>query len=78
MTIRVPDELAQFVDQSVADGRATSRADAIAQALAREHRRRTAERDVQLLIADRASNPDHPHDLDALADHAGSTPLDIE
>ena len=74
MTVRIPDELAGFVDQQVADGRATSRADAIAQALAREQRRRTAERDAELLRADRHRSDD----LDRLAEHAAGTPLDID
>jgi Arc/MetJ-type ribon-helix-helix transcriptional regulator len=39
LTVRIPDELAGFVDQDVAEGRAVSRADAIAKALAREQRR---------------------------------------
>lgn len=74
LTVRIPDELAGFVDQDVAEGRAVSRADAIAKALAREQRRRTAERDVALLIAHRSEL----NDLDGLAEHAASTPLDID
>ncbi len=66
-TIRV------FVDQDVAEGRAASRADAIAKALAREQRRRAAERDVELLLAHRGE-----HDLDELAAHAANTPLEID
>jgi Arc/MetJ-type ribon-helix-helix transcriptional regulator len=77
-TIRVPDELADFVDQSVRDGRATSRADAIAQALSREHRRRVAERDLELLIAYRAAHADDSDDLGALAEMAADTTLDID
>jgi Arc/MetJ-type ribon-helix-helix transcriptional regulator len=74
LTIRIPDELASFVDRDVADGRATSRADAIAKVLAREQRRRAAEHDVELLIAHRAES----HDLDGLAEHAAGTPLDVD
>lgn len=74
LTVRIPDELAGFVDQDVAEGRAVSRADAIAKALAREQRRRAAERDVELLLAHRGE----PHDLDGLAEHAGTTPLEID
>jgi Arc/MetJ-type ribon-helix-helix transcriptional regulator len=74
LTVRIPDELAGFVDQDVAEGRAASRADAIAKALAREKRRRTAEHDVELLIAHRGEL----NDLDRLAEHAGTTPLELD
>lgn len=74
LTVRIPDELASFVDQDVADGHATSRADAIAKALAREQRRRAAERDVELLIAHKGE----PNDLDGLAEHATKTPLELD
>jgi Arc/MetJ-type ribon-helix-helix transcriptional regulator len=74
LTVRIPDELAGFVDQDVADGRAASRADAIAKALAREKRRRTAERDAELLIAHRGE----VDELGGLAEHAASTPLEID
>jgi len=74
LTVRIPDELAGFVDQDVADGRAASRADAIAKALAREQRRRAAERDVELLIAHHGE----PSDLDGLAEHAANTPLELD
>jgi Arc/MetJ-type ribon-helix-helix transcriptional regulator len=74
LTVRIPDELAGFVDQDVADGRAASRADAIAKALARERRRRAAEHDVALLIAHRGKLDD----LDELAEHAANTPLEID
>jgi Arc/MetJ-type ribon-helix-helix transcriptional regulator len=74
LTVRIPDQLAVFVDQDVAEGRAASRADAIAKALAREQRRRVAERDAELLIAHRVEH----NDLDTLAEHAASTPLEID
>jgi Arc/MetJ-type ribon-helix-helix transcriptional regulator len=74
LTVRIPDDLAGFVDQDVADGRATSRADAIAKALAREKRRRAAERDAELLVAQRTKR----NDLDGLAEHAATTPLEID
>jgi Arc/MetJ-type ribon-helix-helix transcriptional regulator len=74
LTVRIPDELAGFVDQDVAEGRAVSRADAIAKALAREQRRRAAERDVELLLAHRGKLDD----LEGLAEHAASTPLELD
>jgi Arc/MetJ-type ribon-helix-helix transcriptional regulator len=74
LTVRIPDELAGFVDQDVADGRAVSRADAIAKALAREQRRRVAERDVALLIAHKRGR----NDLDGLAEYSADTPLELD
>lgn len=45
MTVRIPDDLAEFVDQAVAEG-AKSRADVITRALRREMRRKLAEKDA--------------------------------
>ena len=73
MTVRIPDELAGFVDALVAEGRADSRADAISKALARERRRQIAERDAELLSA-----RDGTGDLSSVATHAADTPLDID
>jgi Arc/MetJ-type ribon-helix-helix transcriptional regulator len=56
MTVRIPDELAEFVDQEVANG-AKSRADVIAHALRRELRRRQAQRDAEI-YASMAADPD--------------------
>lgn len=45
MTVRIPDELAQFIDQQVSEG-ARSRADVIARALKAEQRRLRAQHDA--------------------------------
>ena len=50
MTVRIPDELAEFVDSEVANG-AKSRAEVIARALRREVRRRRAEHDAAIYAA---------------------------
>jgi len=47
MTVRIPDDLAEFVDQQVSDG-AKSRAEVITRALKREQRRLRAQRDAQI------------------------------
>jgi len=70
IAVRLPDELVRFIDAQVADGRAPSRAAAVAQALQRERRREVAARDAAIL----ATGPDD--DLDALAEHVVDLPLD--
>ena len=45
MTVRIPDDVAEFVDQQVSDG-AKSRADVITRALKREQRRQRAQHDA--------------------------------
>ncbi|MEX5718570.1 ribbon-helix-helix domain-containing protein [Geodermatophilus maliterrae] len=71
IAVRLPEELVEFIDQLVSDGRASSRAAVVSQALRRERRRRIAARDAAILAADPG-----PDDLDALAEHAARTPLD--
>jgi Arc/MetJ-type ribon-helix-helix transcriptional regulator len=73
ITVRIPDDLAAFVDEEVARGLASSRADAVARALRHERRRRTALADVAILQA--ASGE---HDLDALADHVAARPVALD
>ncbi|MCF6745881.1 antitoxin [Blastococcus sp. KM273128] len=70
--VRLPDELVEFVDRQVADGRAPSRDAVVGRSLQRERRRDTAARDAALLDAAH----DEDHDLDALAEHAARVPLD--
>ena len=72
IAVRLPEELVEFIDRLVADGRAPSRAAVVSQALKRERRRELAARDAAILAAV-AENDD---DLDALAEHAARTPLD--
>jgi Arc/MetJ-type ribon-helix-helix transcriptional regulator len=70
IAVRLPEELVEFIDRLVADGRASSRAAVVSQALQRERRRELAARDAAIL----AVNGDD--DLDVLAEHAARTPLD--
>jgi Arc/MetJ-type ribon-helix-helix transcriptional regulator len=73
ITVRLPDDLVVFVDELVSAGAATSRADAVARALTRERRWRTALADVAIL---RQGNDDP--DLDAIAEHAAASPVDVD
>ncbi|WP_138757550.1 ribbon-helix-helix domain-containing protein [Modestobacter altitudinis] len=70
VAVRLPEELVRFIDQLVADGRASSRAAAVSQALQRERRRELAARDAAIL----AGGPSD--DLDGLAEHVAALPLD--
>lgn len=71
IAVRLPEELVEFVDRLVSDGRAPSRAAVVSRALHRELRREVAARDAAILAA--AGAPDD--DMDALAEHAARTPL---
>ncbi|WP_164702979.1 ribbon-helix-helix domain-containing protein [Modestobacter sp. KNN46-3] len=70
IAVRLPEELVQFIDQLVADGKAESRAAVVSRALQHERRRQVAARDAAIL----AGGGDD--DFDALAQHAARTPLD--
>ena len=72
IAVRLPDDIAAFVDAEVASGRATSRAAVVSRALVRERRRLTAERDIAVLAGSGRA------ELDDLARHAASVPLDVE
>ncbi len=71
IAVRLPEELVEFIDRLVSDGRAPSRAAVVSQALQRERRRELAARDAAILAA--ATEDD---DLDGLAEHVARTPLD--
>ena len=71
IAVRLPEELVEFIDRLVSDGRASSRAAVVSRALQRERRRELAARDAAILAAAAADD-----DLDALAEHAARTPLD--
>ena len=73
IAVRLPVDIAAFVDGEVAAGRAASRADAVTQALRREQRRRAALADVEILK--RTADAD---DLDALADHVARQRIDLD
>lgn len=72
IAVRLPDEMVEFLDRLVAEGLAPSRAAVVERAVAREIRRRTAARDAEILAAAGSDA-----DLDALADYAAGTRMDI-
>lgn len=61
IAVRLPDELVAFLDRTVANGLAPSRAAIVASAVEREMRRLAAENDVQIIRAQGAAD-----DLDDL------------
>lgn len=69
IAVRLPDEMVAFLDDSVAAGKASSRAALVAVALEREMRARAAEADA--LALDRLGAAD---DLDDLVDWSVSRP----
>ena len=72
IAVRLPEELVEFVDRLVSDGRAPSRAAVVSRALHRELRREVAKRDAAILAADGTTDDD----MDDLAQHAARVPLD--
>lgn len=75
IAVRLPDDMVEFLDQLVASGQAPSRASVVERALAREIRREIAARDAEILAAAR---PTGDTDLDALAEYAAGTPVDLD
>ncbi len=73
IAVRLPDDLVDFVDEIVHDGKATSRADVVRRALEHERRRTRAIEDAAILSA----GGDDP-DMDNLAIHVAHAPLDLE
>lgn len=71
LTVRLPDRLVDFIDQLIAQGRATSRAAVISGAIERERRRAIAERDAAIL-----SRHEDDDDLDELASYAAEISLE--
>ena len=70
ITVRLPDELVDFMDQLVATDKATSRASVVARAIERERRRELAARALAILT----EHGDYP-DLEGLAPTAAGTVL---
>ncbi|MGC4942711.1 ribbon-helix-helix domain-containing protein [Kribbella sp. DT2] len=70
ITVRLPDELVDFMDRLVDDHKAPSRASVVARAMERERRRELAVRDLALL-----AEHGEPSDLDGLAATAAGTVL---
>ncbi|WP_369134662.1 ribbon-helix-helix domain-containing protein [Modestobacter sp. I12A-02662] len=71
IAVRLPEEVVQFVDRLVAEGKAPSRAAVVTRALERERRREVSARDAAIL-----ATGDDGDDFDALAEHAARTSLD--
>jgi len=72
IAVRLPEELVEFIDRLVTEGRAPSRAAVVSRAIRRERRREVAARDAAIL----AAVHDDDDELDALAEHAARVPLD--
>lgn len=73
ITVRLPDDLVQFVDDEVKRGGPASRAAVVSRALERERRRRIAERDAAIL-ADGVQEDD----LSELAEFSVHVALDVD
>jgi Arc/MetJ-type ribon-helix-helix transcriptional regulator len=71
IAVRLPDDMVEFIDELVAHGEASSRAQVVSRALERDRRRRAAERDAAIYAAEQ---PDQ--DMDAFAAYVSRTPLD--
>ena len=76
LAVRLPDDLAAFVESEVARGHAPSRASVVERALRRELRWRTAMSDIEAL--QQATRADTADDLDGLAAYAARQPLDVD
>jgi Arc/MetJ-type ribon-helix-helix transcriptional regulator len=71
ITVRLPDDIVEFIDGVVSDGNATSRAAVVSHALERERRRQIAAKDAAILAKARGD-----HDMDDLTDYAVHVPMD--
>lgn len=76
IAVRLPDEIASFVDAEVAAGRAPSRAAVVTRALERDRRRRLALADVEILT--RTGGSGDPDNLDGLASYGARLPIDLD
>jgi Arc/MetJ-type ribon-helix-helix transcriptional regulator len=70
LTVRLADDLVDFIDGRIKDGKAPSRAAVVASAIDRERRRAIAERDAAILAQTAGTD-----DLDELAAFASRTQL---
>ncbi|MEY2515747.1 MAG: hypothetical protein QOJ89_3105 [bacterium] len=73
IAVRLPDDIVDFLDTLVKDGKASSRAAVVTRALQRERRRAIAAQDAAILARTAADT-----DMDDLAQHVASTPLDLK
>ena len=76
ITVRLPDDLVEFLDEEVKGGKASSRAESVAAALRQVRQRRAAERDAQIYAS--LADDDDPDDLNGLAAWAARQPLDLD
>lgn len=72
IAVRLPDQLVEFIDELVAQGKAKSRATVVGRALERERRRVAAARDAAIL-----SQAGDDLDMDRLAEYAAHIPPDL-
>lgn len=73
ITVRLEDDVVEFIDQLVAEGREKSRASVVSRALKRERRRAAAESDARILADLR-----HPDELDAVVEYTSSHPISLD
>jgi Arc/MetJ-type ribon-helix-helix transcriptional regulator len=73
ITVRIPSDLAAFIDGQVSEREAASRAAVVTKALRREQRRSAAEHDAMIY-----ATTSEPEDLVGLAEYAATVPLDID
>lgn len=78
MTVRIPDNLAHYVDSHVASGDAASRAEMITRALDELMRREEREREMALVDELNAKNESLYPELDGLAEWGTHQPMGIE
>jgi Arc/MetJ-type ribon-helix-helix transcriptional regulator len=78
MTVRIPDHLAAHVDRHVAAGHFRSRAEMISRAIAEHVRAEEIAREIAILDGVKARGESLYPDLDGLAEHAASAPLEID
>ncbi len=72
IAVRLPEDIVDFIDGLVSEGKANSRAVVVNRALERERRRAVAAQDVAIL-----SRADDDPDMDSLAQHIVDSPLDL-
>jgi Arc/MetJ-type ribon-helix-helix transcriptional regulator len=73
ITVRLPDDLVDFMDELVATDKATSRASVVARAMERERRRELAARDLAILTEHGGYD-----DLDGFTAAAAGTVLELD
>ncbi len=77
MTIRLADEAADFVDQTVAEGRFSSRAEYLGWLVRRDAMHRRAVADLEKLRAATGDGDPYP-EFAGLAEHAAGLPSDLD